>query len=245
MRKAARVSITCFHDSLPAQANEFAVVVVDVIRATTTAITAVAGHHRCVVANSLESAFALRRNLPGALLVGEIGGEMPVGFDLPNSPAALARAVQDRSPIILLSSSGTRLMVAAACLSTVYVAALRNFAAQVATLLQAPQDVLLVGAGTRGEFRPEDQLCCAWMASALLSAGYEADEQTLQMAERWSDVDAEAIRTSNSAAYLLSSGQQDDLEFVLSHVGDVNQTFVLRGGEVLAMPGVGLQTCVA
>ena len=43
----------------------------------------------------------------------------------------------------------------------------------------------VIGAGSRGEFREEDQLCCAWVGDLLVEAGYEpADARTADVIAR-------------------------------------------------------------
>ena len=49
-----------------------------------------------------------------------------------------------------------------------YVACLRNYSALIAYLAAHHPMVAVIGAGSRGEFREEDQLCCAWIAEGLL-----------------------------------------------------------------------------
>src|SRR5438874_487734 len=91
----------------------------------------------------------------------------------------------------------------------------------------------VVGAGTRGEFREEDQLCCAWIAHGLLERGFAAASgATEALVERWHDAPADAFLESKSVEYLRETGQEDDLEFVLSHVDDLDATFVLDGDEL-------------
>src|SRR5262245_49613794 len=90
--------------------NSAALVAIDIIRATTTAITAIAQGRRCYVVPSLEAAFVTASRLTNALLAGEQGGEMPAGFHLTNSPAQLAALMDVTRPLVLVSSSGTRLM---------------------------------------------------------------------------------------------------------------------------------------
>src|SRR5437764_12528635 len=181
------VSIRCFQDD-GFQVVGSAIVAVDVIRATTTAVTAVVLGRRCFPVRSLEEANALARELDQPLLVGEQGGGLPPGFDLNNSPAALvARDDLDR-PVVLLTSSGTQLVCAAhaAGNGSVYAACLRNYNAQVEELAGLSGEVTLVGAGSRGEFREEDQVCCAWIAEGLIAAGWEpGDALTAQPAARW------------------------------------------------------------
>ena len=54
------VTIDCFHEHLPPVAREATVVAMDVIRATTTAITAVATGSACYPAGSIEAAVQAR-----------------------------------------------------------------------------------------------------------------------------------------------------------------------------------------
>src|SRR5205085_2262035 len=108
------VRITCFQDGASEPVAAAATVCVDVFRATTTAVTAVVAGRRCFPAGSLEEAVPLAAALHRPLLVGELGGNMPYGFDLQNSPAAVAGRPDVWRPAILLSTSGTPLLIAAA-----------------------------------------------------------------------------------------------------------------------------------
>jgi 2-phosphosulfolactate phosphatase len=228
------ISIACFQDGLPAGGEGGVVVAVDVIRATTTAVTAVASGRRCFPVPSLEFAVPLAARLHDPLLVGELGGNMPYGFDLTNSPAEVARRGDIDRPMLLLSTSGTRLFWTASECDAVYVACLRNYTAQVRHLLTyCPERVLLIGAGSRGEFREEDQLCCAWIAAGLVAAGYKLDAGAQAIVERWGRAPADAFLISKSVAYIRDTGQEQDLAFILAHIDDVDQAFVFQNGEVV------------
>jgi 2-phosphosulfolactate phosphatase len=235
-----RLTIDCFHDALPSYPGDPVVVAVDVIRSTTTAISCVESGRRCIVVPDLEAAMEWRERLPEAILAGELGGNMPYGFDLTNSPVEIAALAQPlERPAILLSTSGTRLMRAAADRHPTLVAALRNWEAVAAELIASrPEEVVLIGAGTRGEFREEDELCTAWIGAELVDAGYAADTATIDIIERWRGAPAEVIRLGKSARYLRDSGQLEDLEFILDHVGDLGRTFQVRRAEVLASEAV-------
>ena len=63
---------------------------VDVIRSTTTAITAVERGHRCFVATTVDDAKRIATGLSQPLLAGELHGRLISGFDVGNSPAAIA-----------------------------------------------------------------------------------------------------------------------------------------------------------
>ncbi|MCI0521281.1 MAG: 2-phosphosulfolactate phosphatase, partial [Chloroflexi bacterium] len=66
-------------------------VVIDVLRAFTTAAFAfAAGAEEILLTDTVENALDLRRRFPGALVMGEVGGLPPQGFDFGNSPATLS-----------------------------------------------------------------------------------------------------------------------------------------------------------
>jgi 2-phosphosulfolactate phosphatase len=221
--KRNSVSICCFAEGVHDYAGGMAFVAVDVIRATTTAVTAIVMGRECYFAPTLEAAFDMASRLPNALLAGEIGGDMPVGFDLTNSPAQLAIRSDVSRPLVLLSSTGTRLMHEIGHSDSAYLACFRNFSATIDCLVKDHDAVTLIGAGTRGEFREEDQMCCSWIADGLIKSGFDpVDEMTLRLVERWRSAPPDAFLTSASVAYLHRSGQLHDLEFILSHFDDVD-----------------------
>ncbi|GAC1345832.1 MAG: hypothetical protein NVS4B7_02370 [Ktedonobacteraceae bacterium] len=232
MRKT--VVIDCFPESMEAYRNGYAIVAVDVIRATTTAVTGVALGRRCFPVPTLEAAVPLAAKLTNPLLVGELGGSMPYGFDINNSPADLEIRSDIHRPMLLLSTSGTKVICGATESQAMYVACLRNYTAQAAYLAAHHSKVAVIGAGSRGEFREEDQLCCAWIAEILIGAGYEAEDlRTVAIIERWSGVSVEAITEGASADYLRKSGQYRDLEFILAHVDDLDEVYRFEQGQVM------------
>jgi 2-phosphosulfolactate phosphatase len=224
MRKT--VVIDCFPESVATYRRGYAIVAVDVIRATTTAVTAVDLGRECYPVPSLEVAVPLAARLHNPLLVGELGGSMPYGFHLNNSPADLDQRSDTYRPMILLSTSGTRVICAADEAQATYAACLRNYRAQARYLAAHHPMVAVIGAGSRGEFRDEDQLCCAWIAEELLAEGYEpGDVRTTEIIQRWSGASVEAITKGASADYLRKSQQVSDLEFILEHVDDLDAVF--------------------
>ena len=231
------VTIDCFAESVERYRKGYAVVVIDVVRTTTTAITAVALGRRCLPVASLDTAYSLAGRLAHPLLIGEVDGIMPKGFDINNSPAALVKRTDLHRPAVLLSSSGTKLLQTAASCEAVFLACLRNFTSLATHLASSFADVAVIGAGTRGEFREEDQMCCAWIADRLFEFGYRAgNEATATIAERWRGCRPDAWTRGNSAAYLRRSRQLDDIEFILGHIDDLQAVFTLRDGEVVWEP---------
>jgi 2-phosphosulfolactate phosphatase len=232
-----RVAIACFHEHLPELEADTAIVAVDVIRATTTAVTAAALGQRVYPAGSIEAAVRLAADLERPLLAGELGGVQPYGFDMQNSPTAMEALAQGSRPIILLSTSGTRLVAEAALHGSTYLACLRNVSAQAAHLAAQERDVVVLGADSRGEFREEDQLCAARIAAALARAGFElGDRYTEEVHARWAEASDDAFVSGRSARYLTDTDQEHDLRFVLDHIDDLSAVYVMTDGVVEPVP---------
>lgn len=226
-------------DSLPESAlryqNGFAVVVVDVIRATTMAITAVSMGCACYPVSSLDAALQLARRLHDPLMAGECQGETPAGFDMNNSPAELTERSDTSRPLIMLSSSGTKLIINARGADAVYLACFRNSLSTARRLVsEAHPRIALLGAGSRGESREEDQICCAWIGAQLVQAGYTpATETTVEVLSRWANAQPHACLISRSVDYLRRTGQLADLRFILDRIDDLDETFIFRNDEVV------------
>jgi len=231
------VIIDCFPESAARYRKGYAVVAIDVIRATTMAITAVAAGWRCYAVPNLEAARSLHRKLENAVLAGELGGDMPARFDMNNSPVELAARTDNHRPLILLSSSGTQLIYEAGRCETAYLACLRNYTALTEYLVGRHQRIAVIGAGSRGEFREEDEMCCAWIAEALMRNGYQAENGTTrERVNRWKDAPPAACLVSHSVDYLRRTRQLKDLNFILAHLDDLNAIFSLRAGQITMMP---------
>lgn len=230
------VVIDCFPGTVSRYSDDHRIVVVDVIRATTLAITAVASGRRCIVARDPAEAVAIRDRFGDGILAGELGGKLPDGFDMNNSPAELELRTDTDRPLIMVSTSGGPLMVEAGALDGGGgVACLRNFRAVAQSLIGSHPRVAIIGAGSRGEFREEDQMCCAWIGELLMGAGYAPEtEETLQIIERWSGLPATACEISNSVGYLRRSGQLHDFDFIVNHVNDLDVGCTIEGNEVVA-----------
>jgi 2-phosphosulfolactate phosphatase len=228
------VVINCFPECVDAYKERHAIVAVDVIRATTTAVTCAALGRRCFPVPSVEAATSLAARLKDPLLVGEVGGDMPPGFHMNNSPADLELRQDVDRPVILLSTSGTRLICAAEGAPAVYAACLRNYSAMAAHLAENWPTVAVIGAGSLDEFREEDQLCCAWIAERLVALGYEPeDSMTSEIIRRWSSARVDMIAIGASASYLRRSRQVRDLKYILSHVDDLDAVYRIEDGELV------------
>ena len=216
---------------------DWAIVAVDVIRATTTAITAAATGRRCLPAPSIEAGLMLARKFDDPVLAGESGGEIPDGFEMDNSPAQLFHRTDTHRPLVLVSTSGTKVIHEAAGCAAIYLACFRNHSVLTGYLAERHSQIAIIGAGSMGEFREEDQMCCAWIAAGLMSQGYAPENpQTAAIVSRWQDAPPKACLCSRSVDFLMRTGRLRDLDFVLTHIDDLHAVFAVRDGEVEMIP---------
>jgi 2-phosphosulfolactate phosphatase len=148
------------------------VVVIDVLRATTTIITALANGAKAVIpAATSEEAVRLASNLEkdGVLLAGERKSLKIEGFALGNSPREMTAAAVGGKTIVLATTNGTPALVAAQGGDPVLVGAPANFkalAARARDVLAARGDLVIVCAGRDKQFAIED----AYTAGRLIKA---------------------------------------------------------------------------
>ena len=233
------VIIDCFPESAERYKNSHAIVAIDVIRATTTATTAVSRGWRVLPARTTDEAAAIASRHHDPLLVGELGGNMPFGFDITNSPVLISERTDTHRVMVLVSSSGTQLLMNASGGLAVYIACFRNLSAVADHLARKHERVALLGAGTRGQFRREDQMGCSWIAERLVQHGFRPETpETEQCIAKWHGVSPEEVRGGRSASYLRTSGQEQDLDFTIGHIDDIDVVPALINNELIPVAGL-------
>jgi 2-phosphosulfolactate phosphatase len=132
-----------------------------------------------------------------------------------------------------VSSSGTKVIHEATSCQATYLSCFRNHSALAAYLSEHHCRVAIIGAGSKGEFREEDQICCAWIAAGLMAHGYLPENpQTASIVDLWRAAPATACLCSSSVAFLKRTGRLNDLNFILGHIDDLQAVFAVRDGEV-------------
>jgi 2-phosphosulfolactate phosphatase len=153
-----------------AQRAEGTVVIVDVFRAFTTAAVALArGASRIILTAVPEEALALRRRALDELVMGEVAGRRPEGFDLGNSPYELSQADVTGRTLIQSTRAGTVGVCAAERAERIYGACLVVARATAEAILrQDPALVTIVAMGTGGRTRAdEDEQCALYLRNLL------------------------------------------------------------------------------
>jgi 2-phosphosulfolactate phosphatase len=137
-----------------------AVVVFDVLRATTTMTAALAaGVVEIRIFDSLDDASAASRAFGQPhILCGERNCLPPPGFDLGNSPGAFRSDLHAGKTAFMATTNGTRAIVAARSAKLLFAGALVNASAVAQRLIESKLNVSLLCAGTAGEPAMEDLL---------------------------------------------------------------------------------------
>ncbi|WNR42568.1 2-phosphosulfolactate phosphatase [Paenibacillus roseipurpureus] len=153
------------------------VIVVDVLRATSTIITALMNGCREVipVETVIKAKECARR---GDLLGGERYCKKIPGFDLGNSPIEYTREAVEGRRIILTTTNGTRGIQKAIKADHVLAGALLNGRAAAAAAIELKRDTVIVCAGTQDVFSLEDGLCAGLLLDEIASQLGEASMQT-------------------------------------------------------------------
>ncbi|MDR2839287.1 MAG: 2-phosphosulfolactate phosphatase [Azonexus sp.] len=147
------------------------VVVVDVLRAFTTAAVALARGARAVYPIASASAAAmLRHHLPGSLAAGAVAGGEPLpGFDCGNSPSELLACQLDGRDVVLCTAAGVRGLQRFRRARALYAASLVCARATAEAIRAAgAEDVCFVITGEWVDRNGDEDIACADYIEALL-----------------------------------------------------------------------------
>ncbi len=145
-------------------------VVIDVFRAFSTACYATdKGAGKIIPVGNIEEAYALKKQYPEFVLVGERNERKPHGFDFGNSPTHLKDADLQGKTIVHTTSSGTQGIVAAKESAEIITGSFVNAGAVINYIRKKqPETVSLVCMGYACEYpADEDTLCAEYIRSAL------------------------------------------------------------------------------
>jgi 2-phosphosulfolactate phosphatase len=214
-------------------------VVLDVVRASTTIVAALAGGARAVIpVGSPDEARALARGGSGGqvLMGGERGGAPPPGFDHGNSPAEYTPDRVRGCTVAFTTTNGTRALLALAGARRIAVGGFVNAAAVARWVAREPGDALLVCAGERGRFCLEDAVCAGLLVSRLAAADgalTDAARAARALWERYAGDLGAMLADATWAQALVAQGRGADLPLCVAlDVHDVVP--VLRNGVLVA-----------
>lgn len=186
-------------------------VVIDVLRATSTMVTALAGGYEWILpCLEVEAAREKAALWPGSLLAGERGGLPPEGFSKGNSPRDFLTHGAEGRGIVLTTTNGTRALEAAQGAEMLLVASFLNLTTTVHFLKQQMCPVVLVCSGTGEDFALEDALLVAaildsWQPEHPMASLYRAYAGDLKT----------AFYSSRNGRRLVGLGLEEDIDWCL------------------------------
>lgn len=162
-------------------------VVIDVFRAFSVACYLVdRGIQEILPVAGVEEARALKAAHPEYLLVGEVGGQRPEGFDHGNSPSELEAAVLSARTAVQRTSAGTQGLVSATRASELITGSFVNAPAVVDFVrARTPEDVSLVCMGQAAREPADEDTACAEFIRTRLQGG-DPDFEAIRAALRTS-----------------------------------------------------------
>jgi 2-phosphosulfolactate phosphatase len=195
------------------------VVVIDVLRATSTMVEALVNGARSIlpvagVDEAVRKADELGRET--VLLCGERDAEPIRGFHLGNSPLEFTREVVEGRILVMTTTNGTSALLAAGAGSSCLAGSLLNARAVARRLVELDGDALLMCSGREGRFALEDALCAGRIARHVRElgssvSGNDALRATLRLSR--STPSLRTLVCTAAGRRLDEIGRRDDIAF--------------------------------
>ena len=195
------------------------VVVIDILRASTTITSALAaGAHTVYPCCEVSEALCLAEQLgPAVVLGGEREGLRIEGFHFGNSAAEYAGEAVDGKQIVFTTTNGTLAMESCRTADRVLIGAFSNQTAIVDHLVTQHQ-VDLVCAGTRGEVTREDVLFAGAVVAQLSDSATTMNDSSRLARDAWNNLNLvrpdmleEVLRDSQGGRNLIEIGHAADI----------------------------------
>lgn len=154
-----------------------------------------------------------------AILIGERHAEKIDGFNYTNSPCDIKSAKLANRKVAITTSTGTKLLTACSRAQNVLIASTLNSFSVAQKMRQIGGSWAIIGAGSRGEFRPEDKVGCALVSKYFLdSAECDIDNESMDIIKMYSTNIETHIRNSPSAIKLINLSRLCDVNFVIDSI---------------------------
>jgi 2-phosphosulfolactate phosphatase len=187
-------------------------VVFDVLRATTSMLTALANGASAVFpVSTIEEAVGRRRMDPSVLLAGERGGRRireGAEFDLGNSPREFSREAVGGRTIVMTTTNGTRALRACSRAARTLAGAFLNMGALVREIRRMrPQSLLVVCGGTMDQAALEDAAAAGMLCRGVWSDFDEFSDSAVMARRLYEGLNGDllgAMRLSRNGRRLLA-----------------------------------------
>ncbi|NOZ60615.1 MAG: 2-phosphosulfolactate phosphatase [Calditrichaeota bacterium] len=197
-------------------------VVVDVLRATTTMVTAFAnGCSEIIPVAEVEQALQQAKNYRAneVLLGGERNEQALPGFDLSNSPLEYTTDAVKNKTIVMTTTNGSQLFALAEIPTETIVCSFLNVSAVARYLQKKGNDVVFLCAGKYGEFGLEDVVCGGMTISKIVAETREKFQMNdgaiaaYRLYQSYDKKISHMLAETNHGKRLIEIGRGADLDF--------------------------------
>lgn len=211
-------------------------VVIDVLRATSVMITALAhGIREIYPVTHQDEAFRLREMLGhnDCIIAGESGMKKIAGFDYGNSPVVYTCNDFKDKKLIMCTTNGTKAINKCLSANNVYICSLLNCEALAKHLINTIDDITIVCSGTKGLYSLDDSYCAGMLLDCLINQqDIELDDHAYATYKLYQNTQvSELLAHCLSYKKLIELGYTADVEFCLQKnkypiIGIYQQEFI-------------------
>jgi 2-phosphosulfolactate phosphatase len=218
-------------------------VMIDVLRASSTIVTALANGAKGVIpVADMGAGSKISQNMDteNILLCGEKDGEKIEGYDLGNSPLEYTEKLVRNKTIILNTTNGTKALMRASLAKDVVVGSFLNLS-NIASYLKDKERIVLVCAGWRGRLSLEDLLCAGNIIYELTNGelpdtAFDGAKVAFGLYEKFGDDIEKTVQSSNHANRLKDIVGTEDLSYC-SKVNAMDVMPVMKEGIITDFHG--------
>ncbi|MCP4633863.1 MAG: 2-phosphosulfolactate phosphatase [candidate division Zixibacteria bacterium] len=233
-----RVNFTSVTSS-PRMVERRGVIVIDVLRASSTLTAALAnGAEKIIPVDSVMRAQTEVKRYPKnrVLLCGERGYDKLEGFDLGNSPVEYNRDAVSGKTIIYTSTNGTRGISIGTAGKILILGSFTNFPRPADYLMDINTDISIICCGNSGVFSLEDAVCGGMFVHYITKSirsvtTNDAAEAAVALFKRYRDSIPQMMEMCENGRQLALHGYHEDVVYC-SRVGITDVVPVLQNGEL-------------
>lgn len=220
-------------------------IVLDILRATSTIVTALAcGCREVMPVETVAEALSVSQQRPEVILGGERESLIISGFHLGNSPLEYVHEKVGGKVVVLTTTNGTKAIRRAAAGSReVFIGSLLNAKSVAKEALRTGRDIVLICAGTRGEFSLEDTVAAGIIIKELRNLsgdssflpGSDLAAAARRLGEVYEDNPLQALYDSLHGQRLAGMGLAADMEWC-ARLNYYDLVAVYREGSIRVKP---------
>ena len=196
------------------------VISIDVLRSSSCIVWGlVNGASKIIPVDDLGSAVSIASRMGDCVLAGERGAVLIPGFDIGNSPAEYTEARVSGKAVVISTTNCTGAICKSESASNVLIGSMLNCTAVAKRAVELGNDVILMCAGTGGEFSADDIYAAGAIASAIQTLTdaelCDLTRVSCLVYDRWKEDRTELSKTKHYKR-LVSLGLESDINFCLT-----------------------------